>query len=46
MVLKTSKDLLHISDADSTTGGRLETVTTRKLNVDAVLVSFPLLVGE
>lgn len=46
VVLETSEDLLLVADTDSTTGGRLEGVVTSEVDVDAVLVALPLIVGE
>lgn len=46
MMLKTSKYFLHVSDTDSTTSGRLESVVASELYINAVFISLPLFVGE
>jgi len=46
VVLEASNNLLYVADTDSAASGRLEGVVTSEADVDAVLVTLPLLVRE
>lgn len=46
MLLQTSDDFLNVTDTDSTSCGALECIVSRKVDVDTVLITLPLLVSE
>ena len=46
MMLDARNEFLNVTDANGTTSGRLEGVVSGEVDVHAVLVALPLLVGE
>jgi hypothetical protein len=46
MVLQASEYLLHVTDSDGAASGRLKAIAACELDVDAILISEPFLVGE